>query len=204
MGRPEDWVHLVSNLDTVIDLVGGSEIKDLTAANFEAILKAVQATRPSQAPKINYIHTSGTWVHGDNREDIVTDSTALKPIELVAWRPALEELVCKNQILNGIVIRPALLYGRDGSLLAELFKSAAEGLVKWAGTPGGRFALIHVDDLANIYVRAAEKAPILGGTVIDAANDLTESVDDVLQKLVKVSGAKGYEYSTPTNCTLIY
>ncbi|KAJ7622161.1 hypothetical protein FB45DRAFT_1006191 [Roridomyces roridus] len=34
---------------------------------------------------------------------------------------------------------------------------------------------------------------------IDASNPSTESVDDILQTVVKVSGAKGYEYKSPEN-----
>jgi len=40
----------------------------------------------------------------------------------------------------------------------------------------------------------------VGGKIFDAANDMTESADDFLQKLVEVSGtASGYEYIKPTN-----
>ncbi|KIJ43215.1 hypothetical protein M422DRAFT_75526 [Sphaerobolus stellatus SS14] len=201
VSNPKDWVHLASDLDLVIDLAGGSaDVKTLSVGNLEAVASTAQATRPSHAPKLNYIYTSGTWVHGDNRTDVVTDSTPLrKPAELVAWRPESEQKIITDQRVNGIVIRPALLYGRDGSLLSSLFKSAADGFVRWPGTPGGRYALIHVDDLADLYVRAAEKAPIIHGIILDAVNEYSESADDVLQALAKVAGAKGYEYTKPQN-----
>lgn len=152
--------------------------------------------------KLTYIYSSGTWVHGENRRDTVTDTTpCTNPAKLVAWRVDQEQRVIKDANLNGIVIRPALLYGRSGSALAQLFKSASEGKVAWYGTPGARFALIHADDLANLYLLASEKAAIAGGRIFDAANDMTESVGDFLEKLVEVSGAQGpYEYLQPTNC----
>jgi nucleoside-diphosphate-sugar epimerase len=131
----------------------------------------------------------------------VCDTTPLtRPAELVAWRVDQEQLVVTSSILNGIVIRPALLYGKSGSILAPLMKSAREGKVKWYGTPGGRYSLIHCDDLADLFLRAAERGQGVGGMVFDAANGQTESVDDLLQKLVEVSGAKGpYEYVPPQN-----
>ena len=63
--------------------------------------------------------------------------------------------------LNGIVIRPSILYGRSGSNTADIFaeaeRASKEGAdLIWAGAPGGRWALIHVDDLADLFVRAAE------------------------------------------------
>lgn len=167
-----------------------------------AVTKAAQELRPHGAPKLTYIYTSGTWVHGENRNEVVTDTTPIRsPPELVAWRPEREQVVVNNKILNGIVVRPGLLYGRSGSLLAPFFQSASEGKVWYPGTPGGRFALIHADDLADLFVRVIEKAAICGGRIFDAANDQTESADDVLAALVKVSGAQTpYEYRAPTNC----
>lgn len=108
--------------------------------------------------------------------------------------------------MNGIVIRPSLVYGRSGSISAIFFKGASEGKVSWFGTtPGGRLATIHTDDLAELYLLAAESAQVLGGKALIASNDSSESIDDFLQKLVQVSGAKGpYEYVEPTNGEFIY
>jgi len=150
---------------------------------------------------VTYIYTSGTWVHGDNGNDIVTDTTPItNPIPLTAWRQAFEQLVIGDPVLNGIVIRPSLLYGKSGSLLAPLFESAAKGKVAWPGTPGGKYVTIHTDDLADLYLKAAEKAHLVGGLIFDGTNDVMESVDAFLQKLVEVSGAQGpYEYFKPSN-----
>jgi nucleoside-diphosphate-sugar epimerase len=200
--KPAAWVHIIKDLDAVIDCVGGSaDIKTLAGETVVAVSNAARELRPEGAPKLTYIYTSGTWVHGDNRNDVVTDTTPIRdPAQLVAWRPSKEQLVINDKVLNGFVIRPALLYGRSGSLLAGFFKSASEGDVWYPGKPGGRFALIHTDDLADLYVRATEKATLCGGLIFDAANNTTESADDVLAALHKVSGAtKPYEFREPTN-----
>ncbi|CAL1712615.1 unnamed protein product [Somion occarium] len=199
---PTPWLPIVAELDTVIDAVGGAvDLKAIGSSLLSAVAEAAQKYRPHDAPKLNYIYTSGTWVHGENRSNVVTDTTPLtSPTPLVAWRPAHERAVINNPILNGIVIRPALIYGRSASILATLFKNAYNGKVSWYGTPGGRYALIHVDDLAELYVLTAERATIAAGKIFDAANDFTESADDLLNKLVLISGAKGpYEYVEPSN-----
>jgi len=185
----------------VIEALGGADLETLSIATFTAVSNAARELRPQGAPKLTYIFTSGTWVHGDNRTDVITDTTPIRsPVELVAWRPNTEQAVINNEVLNGLVIRPSVLYGRSGSALARFFKSASEGSVWLPGTPGGRLSLIHADDLADLYVRAVEKSAIAGGRIYDAANDQTESVDDVLAALVKVSGAKAlYEFRKPTN-----
>ncbi|KAH9942891.1 NAD(P)-binding protein [Amylocystis lapponica] len=194
------WTPLVAKLDAIIDAVGGIQLNVLSPLILHAVADAVKQYRPTHAPKLTFIATSGTWVHGDNRKDIVTDTTPItNPIDLTSWRPPHEQDVINNPAINGIVIRPALLYGRSGSLFAPMFKTAHEGEVRWYGPAGGRMALIHCDDLANVYLLAAEKGSIVKGHIFDAANDITESTDDVLNKLVEVSGAKGYKYLEPTN-----
>ena len=187
----------------MIEAVGGpsADIKATSTETLVTVSDAARELRPQGAPKLTYIYTSGIWVHGDNRTDVVTDTTPItSSAELVAWRPSSEQAVINDRVLNGIVIRPALVYGRSGSLLAPFFKSASEGRVWHPGTPGGRFSLIHVDDCADLYVKAVEKSAIAGGLIFDVANDQTESVDDFLAALVKVSGAKTpYEYRQPTS-----
>lgn len=139
------------------------------------------------------------WVHGDDRQNYVTDTTPItKPSTLVSWRPELEQQVVNHTILNGIVIRPGLVYGRSASLLAAPF-AAASGKVVWPGTPGGRFAAVHTDDLAEFYLLTVEKGQHVGGKIFDVTNGYTESVDDVLAKVVALNGASGYEYVKPSN-----
>lgn len=221
---PTSWLSIIAELDTVIEAVATPDLRGIGASLLAAVSEAAEKYRPAGAPKLyvyvfqrqilfrsklinsiyrNYIYTGGTWVHGENRTNFVTDTTPIiSPADLVAWRPAHEQAVITNPILNGIVIRPALLYGRSASILSTLYRNAYNGKVSWYGTPGGRYAVVHADDLASLYVLVAEGATIAAGKIFDAANNTTESVDELLAKLVTISGAKGtYEYTSPSNCT---
>ncbi|GAW10223.1 NAD P-binding protein [Lentinula edodes] len=145
------WHSLLPTLDVVIEALGGTAIKQFVAASIrEGVASAAQQFRPSHAPKLTYIYTSGCWVHGDNRSEIVTDTTPItSPVELVAWRPEQEQAVLTHTTLNGIV------------------QAKEEGKVTWPGTPGGKLSVIHADDLADLYVRLTEKASIVGGKIFD-------------------------------------
>ena len=58
----------------------------------------------------------------------------------------------------------------------------------------------HIGHLGGLDAIAAEKAAIAAGKIFDASNDVSESTDAFLQRLVEVSGAQGpYEYFKPTN-----
>lgn len=195
------WSSLVPALDAIIDANGGG--KDFERSVWELVAKIAAETRSAQGPKLTFIATSGTWVHGHNTTEVVSDTTSPgvlnAPVELSSWRPEHEQSVIKSTTLNGIVIRPAMVYGRSGSLLNYLFKPAYEGTVKWFGEPGQRISFVHQDDLAELYLLVAERAPILGGQIFDAANDSTEGMGDIIRKLIQLTGAKGPEYLTPTN-----
>ncbi|KAF9074228.1 hypothetical protein BDP27DRAFT_1359735 [Rhodocollybia butyracea] len=201
----DTWHSLIPTIDVVIEavgLVGRTDFSEIASLIREAVVKAAEHLRPAGAPKLTFIYTSGMWVHGDNRKDIVTDTTPVEnPVELVTWRPAEELATLANTTVNGIVVRPALVYGRSGSLFAPLFKQAkTERKVSWPGSPGGKFALIHADDLADLYVRLSEGASIAGGKIFDVSNDTTEDVDAFLKKLSVIAGLNGeYQYRTPSN-----
>lgn len=185
------WSHMIATLDVVIDCTRSEDTTTLMQAVFKLVTDGASRLRPANAPKLTFISTSGTGPHGSSRTEFVTDTTpCTRPIPLAVGRVDLEQNIVKNSVINGIVIRPSLLYGRSGSLFDIMFSSAAKGKAEWYGTPGGRFALIHTDDLADLYLRAAEKAQLVGGMIFTAANDFTESVDDVLAKVTEVSGAK--------------
>ena len=62
--------------------------------------------------------------------------------------------------IRSVVIRPAIVYGRGGGIPAGFVESARkEGAARYVGTGKNRWPLVHVDDLADLYLLALEKAP---------------------------------------------
>ena len=191
---------MLANVEAVIDVTATFNPEERVKV-FNLVTDTVKAVRPAYAAKLTYVENSGTWVHGDNRDEIVTDTTpTTTPHPFVAWHAVHERNVVGSTLLNGIVIRPVWVIGRSGCHLGSmLFPNAHAGEVVGIGTPGGRYATIHQDDLADAYLRAVERGSIVGGSIFDISNEFTESFDDVLATLCKVSGAKGYKYRGPTD-----
>lgn len=105
------------------------------------------------------VYTSGIWVLGNTGDTPATESSALHPPPIVAWRPALESDVLNAEGVRGIVIRPAIVYGRGAGLPSLFVQSATEsGAARYIGTGENRWPLVEVDDLAELYVKAFEKA----------------------------------------------
>ncbi|KAH8112045.1 NAD-binding protein [Phellopilus nigrolimitatus] len=201
----EQWSAAAEQADVVIDCTGGTDIQPLSQYVFDVACAAARTARGASAPRLTYIYCSGSWVHGDDRTHTTSERSPPKnTTPLVAWRPAHEQRVLASPAVDGIVLRPALLYGRGGSILASLFAAARTAAAQgkdfaWPGRPGGRWALVHVDDLARLFLCVAEAAPACKGLVFDAANDHSEPVSAVLDAAAGAAGARGWAYREPAS-----
>lgn len=179
---PSTWGTHLSDADAVISVASGKLAEDGMKL-LKTIESAAKTFRAPGAPKLVFIGTSGMWVYGDNRKTIRTEASPLdfdKMPVVAKWRPGLEQEIVKSEVLNGIVIRSSMCYGRAGSLWGMLFSQVEKGEISWMGTPGGAYAMVHVDDLAELYLLAAEKSHLVHGLIINASNERTESIDGIL------------------------
>jgi nucleoside-diphosphate-sugar epimerase len=103
-----------------------------------------------------FVYTSDAGVIGDTGEAVTEDQPLRTPPGL-AWRRRLETAVLE---CGGIVIRPALVYGRAGGILAALVRDAIARGYACYGEPGNNtLATVHVDDLGRCYAQALVHAP---------------------------------------------
>jgi nucleoside-diphosphate-sugar epimerase len=109
-----------------------------------------------------FVYTSGAWVLGPGRSD---ELATPRPAELVAWRAALErEVLRAGGGVKGMVVRPGIVYGRGGGIPGML----ARGDLPVIAPGTQRWPLVHVDDLAQLYVRAlaAPAGSVLHGITV--------------------------------------
>ncbi|WAS96574.1 NAD-dependent epimerase/dehydratase family protein [Nannocystis punicea] len=113
-----------------------------------------------------YVHTGGVWVYGDTA-GLVDEEAPLAPPALVAWRVDVERYVLR-QPGHPVLIRPGVVYGRSAWLLEQAFgaDARATGSVRVIGEGANHMTLVHVDDLAELYVLALLRAP--AGAVYNA------------------------------------
>lgn len=152
----------------------------------ETLLAALAGT---QKP---FLYTSGVWVMGNTGATVADELFPLNPPALVAWRPEVEALVlaAANQGVRSLVIRPALVYGHGGGLLAMLTQAGqSQGAVPVIGTGQQAWPFIHVNDLATLYVAALEKAP--AGMVLIGASGESVSMGRVALAAAEAAGVGG-------------
>jgi nucleoside-diphosphate-sugar epimerase len=168
--KPDTLVNAVRASEAVIHAgTTNNGVQDSAAVG--AMLKAREG---SAKP---FIYTSGIWVLGDTGGQIADEESPVNPAALVAWRPALEQLVIKS---GGVVIRPAIVYGRGGGIPAGFVQAAREqGVAKYVGDGENRWPFVHVEDLADLYAHALERGE--SGALFHAVDGPSVRVKEVAE-----------------------
>lgn len=156
LSDPASFARAARSADTVIQTAStfdarSPENEPKAAA---AILEAIAGTGKT------FILTSGAWVYGSSGDTPVTEESPLRPIDIVAWRPAHEQVVLRAAGTRGIVIRPGWVYGNGGGSPGVWVASAKnQRKVTIPGNGKSRWSPVHVDDLGELYALVLEKAP---------------------------------------------
>jgi nucleoside-diphosphate-sugar epimerase len=187
MQKPESYSKAAEECSVLVHAAAelSKDMVELDRRTVETFLKAgTTGARPKTV-----IYTSGVWVHGNTGERRVDETTPLTPATLVAWRPAHERTVLEAGGVKGIVIRPGCVYGRQGSLTNSWFEGAATGSLKVVGDGNNRWAMVHIDDLALAYVRAAESG--LKGEIFDICDNARSTVKEMAEAAARAAGYTG-------------
>jgi nucleoside-diphosphate-sugar epimerase len=149
-----------------------------------------------------FIYTSGCWVQGPT-SGVADESTPLKPARAVAWRPAHEEaaLEMAKDGIRSVVVRPGIVYGGSrGGIPAMFFGTALKhGAAHTVGAGENHWPMVHVDDLAELYVRLVERAP--AGSVYHAADASRLTQREVAESASRGAGKDGKVQAQPPDGT---
>lgn len=160
---------------------------DTLAVDRTAVEAVLGAAQRGPRPK-TVIYTSGVWVHGDTGAGMVDETTPLAPVRAVQARPAIERLVLEHPQVRGLVIRPGCVYGGRGGLTGMWFEAAEKGELRVIGNGHNRWALVHVEDLADAYVRLTESG--LSREVFNITDRSRATVNEMAQAVVGAAGGK--------------
>jgi nucleoside-diphosphate-sugar epimerase len=143
------------------------------------------ATRPRTAgPRATdtrfVVYTSGTWILGRTPEPAFEDAP-VNPIALAAFRPEHERLVldAAGPRLRTAVVRPGVVYGGGAGMVGDIFKAAANGLVRVVGDGNNHWPTVYDRDLADLYARVAARDDASG--IFHANDEGDERVNDIVE-----------------------
>jgi nucleoside-diphosphate-sugar epimerase len=189
-----DW--FAEQLATVDAAIHAATPGDATSAEFDArIVDGVLAAFTGTAKP--YLHTSGVWLWGSNAH--ISEDAPLDPPALTRWRVPIENRVLGADLVASIPV-PGIVYsGRRGlpGLLAT--PTEPDAVVRLIGDGSQHWTSVHVDDLAQLYVRVLETGEPLGRIVavsgenptvaeiataaVGAAGFVAESADETRARL---------------------
>lgn len=137
------------------------------------------------------VYTSGSWVYGDRGDALIDEEAPLKPIEIVAWRPAHEArvLAARERGIRAVVIRPTVVYGEGGGIVASLVASANPGPLKVVGNGTNRWSTVRVDALAELYAAAVEQPAAHG--IYNAVNGAPVPYVEIARAASRAGGGNG-------------
>jgi len=177
----------VQKVDAVIHaaLGRGADIPEIDTTGTNAILSA------SLNSNKRVIYTSGVWVLGNTGPVPVAERHAsAELVPLVRWRPDIERRVLSatQQGIHATVVRPGIVYGRGGGVIGHALREARRtGVARYVGDGRNHWATVHVDDLADLYVRALE-TPKAHGTLFHAVSEPSIRVRDIFLALAIAAG----------------
>ena len=164
-----------------VDYTEGTADVDRTAA--EALQQG--------AGRHPYVHTGGVWVYGDT-DGVVDEDAPLNPPPLTAWRLDNEKRVLARAATgeHPVLVMPGLVYGHSGGLTQSFFvePGRAAGAVPCIGDGTNHWALVHVEDLAELYVLALN-AP--AGCIYAGVSGQNLPLADITQALSQAAGCPG-------------
>lgn len=144
--------------DAVIHLGASATDAAATDAAAAAALQDGIGTRP-------YVHSGGVWIWGSHPE-VVDEDTEPAPPAITAWRVANEARVLGRSGANSVIVAPGIVYGwgaegyGGGLPVGALVDPGREAGEIWSlGSGRQHWSLVHVEDIAALYVLALAAPP---------------------------------------------
>jgi nucleoside-diphosphate-sugar epimerase len=188
MQKPESYLNVAEQCSVLVHAAQeqSAEMAELDLKTVETFLRAGKA---GPKPK-TIIFTDGVWDYGNTGGKLADETSSLAPPKLIAWRPKHASMVLTAQGIKGIAIRPGNVYGKQGQLTNSWFAGAyEEKALKVIGDGNNRWPMVHVDDLADGYLRAAESG--LSGEIFNLCDSSRWRVREMAEAAARAAGYTG-------------
>jgi len=180
--------NAVQGVDAVVHAASPNDHNSAVAdeAATRAIIDALRGTSK------RFLYTSGCFLYGATGDTPATEDSPLDPLEMVRFRQALELeiLGAAADGVHGIIIRPAWVYGNHAWTTMMMYSSAREhGAARYVGNGQNRWTCVHVEDLADLYLLALEKAA--PASIFNGAHGAAIPLIEIARAASEGAGAEG-------------
>jgi len=186
----EEYRNYIETCPIIIDCI--ATFRDNDPADIPKTLISIANETSSkrdriQPPKI-FIYTSGIMVYGED-ERLRDETWPISDTKNYSkWRKTVEDHLLNSKDLDGIVIRPGWVFGVNAASQLnwenEIFKTDLKGKNK-----DRKFSWIHINDLAEAYVLAAQKRSVSKKQVFNIVNGY-DNINhfDLVKKAASIAG----------------
>ena len=182
MLAPETYQPLVKDVDVVVHTaqygtsgrLTRSKLEQIKAAD-ETMTKALAETCTAEDKR--FVYTSGCFNYGDHGDAWITEETPETPSPLGEGHAELSRDLLRRHKQDGlevIILAPGFVYGPGGLFKTSFYDTLQKGQLRVFGKGENYWSSVHVEDLAQAYVKA---------TTSDVSGEVVNIVDDAPLKL---------------------
>jgi nucleoside-diphosphate-sugar epimerase len=184
LAQPDTYVEAADAADGVIHTAIDHSSRAHPAHEIDSVVidTVLAPGRAARRPGRFFIYTSGVWVLGP-APIAVDEASPINPIAQSAWRAPHEKRVIEaaGWGTRTAIVRPGIVYGGWRGIVGDLFKDAANGLVRVIGDGDNHWPLVYDRDLGELYVILANNPAASG--IYHANDECDERVNDLVSAI---------------------
>ncbi len=188
-------------LDSDVIIHAMMDFQDPQEADFK-LFETLRQVAEATPRKRLFIYTTGCSIYGKRPERVMDETTPANPDHKLAFRMDMEQELFAIPIpdCRKVVLRPGFMYGLDGhsSVSGTWFEMGEQRKAIYRGDPEKGWSWVHINDLAEAYVRVAESGAAIDGEIFCIADEQRPKCVEVMQACLKATGYEGeIEFAKP-------
>ncbi|MFD4118223.1 NAD-dependent epimerase/dehydratase family protein [Streptomyces niveus] len=187
--KPDTWRGHLDGTDAVVHLL--MDMSDPIGAD-QQLFAELAAAQERDGRRRHLVFTTGISSYGRTGLPLMDENTPGNPESPIGFRFALEKELAASGLAH-TVVRPGFIYGGPAttSMTGQWFAAAEAGKPVFYGETGKRWSWVHVDDLADAYVRILDNPTAVDGEVFVIADDQRLTALDMQYAAVRAAGHTG-------------
>jgi len=191
-GDLKDLKSLQSHIESATVVVDTTSNHDYELSyNLLALVR--ESAKKSGVPK-RLVYTSGVLDYGHHEEPVdETYSVNKSP------RNDFSKALISDKEVEGVILRPGWVYGgNSGKYITGWFEHNQKGEIEIVGNPDKKWSWVHIQDLADAYVKVVGASKgLVTGEIFDVADDTRVTFGQLRLAFAKAAGLEGKVVYTP-------
>ncbi|MCX4234893.1 MULTISPECIES: NAD-dependent epimerase/dehydratase family protein [Streptomyces] len=187
--KPDTWRGHLDGTDAVVHLL--MDMSDPIGAD-QRLLAELTGAQERDGRHRHLVFTTGISSYGRTGLPLMDENTPGNPEGPLGFRFALEKELADSGLAH-TVVRPGFMYGGPAttSMTGQWFAAAEAGNPVFYGDTAKRWSWVHVDDLADAYVRILGNPTAVDGEVFVIADDQRLTALDMQYAAGRAAGYTG-------------